>query len=396
MTRENERDAFSASKDRFLMQVVCDRRLGEAATKIAVLLVTGHANRREFDETGTLAAWPSMRTMASRTGLFKSRIDRAVRLLEETGHVVVERPEKRGATHHNRYVLVTNGRTDAANPDDMNGRTTVASPDRRNGRTDAANQKCVNGRTGGDAMAAPVGPKPLEKTLEGRGRAQRAPAPVSDAVLEGVEDLPLGHHDRPPAESAGPGARERARPATAIDQDLERGHEYDEGELSLVPADASDEEPPSSAFAILGETATSGDLDRWAVAEREAGFVVISNRAAVQALTAVWGDLLPDPEGYADRATAGFVARSSDAAEQAVRATVAALKATGSPEAAGRVWARHLDALTLVFAAAGRGPQVATNAIEAFRAAMSRDKARRHPTREAAKTATKCEVPAHG
>ncbi|AWX93991.1 hypothetical protein DPM13_16325 [Paracoccus mutanolyticus] len=49
---------------------------------------------KDFEATGELAAWPSERTLNAETGMFRSQIGRAVKALEENGHLVVHRPEK--------------------------------------------------------------------------------------------------------------------------------------------------------------------------------------------------------------------------------------------------------------------------------------------------------------
>lgn len=347
-----ERDPFSVALDQFLLEVACDARVKEAGAKVAILLARRYANREHFEATGILVAWPSMRTIAKLLGLFRSRVERGLKLLEETGHVSVDRPEKRGATHHNRYTLhfdngrtdaaideEENGRTDAANSKDPIGRTTVANSI---GRTDAANDGGVIGRIGADAMAAPVGPNLLDNPLEGAGALCARPAPISTVEVEDDDqgiDLIFSETD------AETGARDRARQP-------EVG--------SSAPFSASDHSPaavPSTEefHAVEVGFVTLHDLDRLAAEERaaEAAETAIvdacDNEAdpvdnAANALKALHGSALDDPLGLASDLLDGFPEGDPEAADRAATFVAKALRRAGSNAAARPIWdgTRHI------------------------------------------------------
>ncbi|WP_101341867.1 hypothetical protein [Cereibacter azotoformans] len=233
MSAPDPQDRFSEAKEMFLLAAIQHAK-GEAAMKVAVAMTT-FASRSDFDATGALVAWPSMRTLAELTGIFRSRIDRGIKSLEASGLVTVERPEKRGATHHNRYILAAqNGRTGADNEHGPNGRTSVANSKSENGRTGADNEQASNGRTHADAKSAPVGPKyiiPTGADPAGGGAVTRDPA--SPDADEGIIDSSDEHSD------ASAGARERAR----------------SGDVQGADHPASDPEAASFVFDLVPEHA---------------------------------------------------------------------------------------------------------------------------------------------
>ncbi len=309
------RDPFAIAKERYVLDVVRHAQ-GEAATKVAIALALSFASRKEFEASGALLAWPSMRTISEATGIFRSRIERGIKALEASGHLTVERPEKRGATHHNRYVMqIPNGRTDAANPEDAIGRTNVANSADEIGRADAANQEQGIGRTDGanigrtdaDAMAAPVGPNLLDDRPDGVGAQSRPSpdAPDCGAVCD-VED-----NDQDANAAASAGARDRARltgggSLAALALEAQR----------IVPASAPETEPdPAAAYFKDGVDVSLDELDRLMAQAREA----LARQEAARAL----GDALELLDNEADELAPEIINGLVDGDEDA-RATFAA------------------------------------------------------------------------
>lgn len=271
--RSVDRDAFSKAKDDFIMSVVRSGAAGEAATKVAVTLAVMFANRAAFEGRGELTAWPSMRLLAEETGLFRSRIARALSALESAGHLLVDRPEKRGATHHNRYTLVT-----------AIGRTNVANSI---GRTDADNDTPQLAAPVRTILAAPVGPNSLEEPLEGgRALGRASAAPMQDAVsiicdgrINDADGGDLGGLEAPPAAPAvvallilgdiEPPATRPFAPVTEADL-LVGGVEP----VGIEPAPS----PP----------ATLADLDR--LQAEEAAALAYAAEVAEDDLSTLWGD----------------------------------------------------------------------------------------------------------
>lgn len=269
----SQRPSFAEAKDVFLLSVSDHPAVGEAACKVAIRLALSYANREEYERTGRLIAWPSSRSLSAKTGLFRSRVERGIRSLEDCGLVTVERPEKRGATHHNRYLLhFAIGRTDAANSEGEIGRTAVANSGAGIGRTDAAIEKEGIGRTDGAAMAAPVGPNSLEKPLEGAGALAARPAPVLED--EGViyrekakqgaeEDADVGARDRAPVSLP---ASTNSVPVTMEDLDRleaeERAGCAPEGAPAPIPpaADLPDDDDEEVEVVFQADPMPSGDV----------------------------------------------------------------------------------------------------------------------------------------
>ncbi|PZX27519.1 hypothetical protein H9N28_07145 [Rhodobacter capsulatus] len=287
------RDPFAIAKERYVLDVVRHAQ-GEAATKVAIALALSIASRKEFEASGALLAWPSMRTISEATGIFRSRIERGVKALEASGHLTVERPEKRGATHHNRYILqIPYGRTDAANPDDAIGRTTVANSADEIGRADAANREQGIGRTAGanigrtdaDAMAAPVGPNLTENPPDGAG-ASTPPAP--DTPEDGaVCDVEAQDQDANAATSAG--AVERARLTSGVSSLADRAREAQ----TLIPVTAVDcGDDPAALHFKDGVDVSLDEFDRLHAQAREA----LARQDAARAL----GDALELLDNEAD------------------------------------------------------------------------------------------------
>jgi hypothetical protein len=181
--RRQARDPYAEARDMFIMRVVAEPRATEAAVKIAVAMAVGHVNRIAFERNETLTAWPSMRTIAFKLGMFRGRVARALALLEEIGLITIVRPDKRGATHHNRYVLHHVARLLDQETGDGIGLTTVANSGEKNGLIVEDNieaEKGAIGLSGEDAMASPVGPKSIEEPPEGAGALSARPALTTD------------------------------------------------------------------------------------------------------------------------------------------------------------------------------------------------------------------------
>ncbi len=187
------RDPFSAARDDFVMAVLRHVQ-GEAAVKVAIALVVNYASRAEFERTGRLVAWPSLRTVAEMVGMFRGRLSRGLAILEDGGWLTIERPVKRGVGHHFKYFLnVVEAAPAAAEAPKRKrsdtskttatvgaiGPTTVANSDAAIGLGAEANQQAAIGLTGEDELASPVRTNLLEDTLEGAGAHSARPAPCS-------------------------------------------------------------------------------------------------------------------------------------------------------------------------------------------------------------------------
>lgn len=175
--RPSRRDAFAEAKDAFIMSVVRDRTKKASAVKLAVTMAIRFANRKHFEETRELVAWPSQRKLSEETEMFRSQIDRAARALETSGHFVVQRSEKRGS---NRYVMcVADGRTHAATEGRDSGRTNCATSLAEDGRSGAAIVEGGAAACVRPLVAAPVRPNSYEEPLDDADAHSR---PLSDSA----------------------------------------------------------------------------------------------------------------------------------------------------------------------------------------------------------------------
>ena len=355
-------DAFSEAKDDFIMAIVRDGTIGEAATKIAVTLAIGFANRAAFEERGELTAWPSMRLLAQETRLFRSRIDRALKALEAAGHLVIARPEKRGAKHHNRYTLVgANVRTSAAIKSPSIGRTDVANSI---GRIDAAidaPQLAAPART---ILAAPVGPNSLEEPLEGAGALNARPAPVQDRDGYSSKDTnPDAQDERALWGLEGPQGAHAADPVSEIAADIEppetRPFVISEGQVEprgqAIQFDRGDDPYPS-------EPVTLADLERLAAEEAEPR---APYEAAEDRLAAIWGD----PEVNLRRHTEDAVEGLSSGCQLSLarfRNDMKELLEGAFPLNRRDFLATHMEIIQDLIAEVGGGRSYAENVVDAF------------------------------
>jgi DNA-binding MarR family transcriptional regulator len=251
MADDNRPDRFSAAQHQYLLAVAKNKDIQEAPLKTAIALTLAFADRREFEETGRLAADPTMRKLADETGLFRSRITRAIAALEDAELLAVERPEKRGAGHQNRYLmLLPIGRMDA---DNSNGRT-GADNESRIGRTTVSNS---NGRTRADGMAAPVRPilaAPVRPNCNSytdsnynQMRTKGAGAPSGAPQAPFQDDHPLVENDQKfTDQNSDPGDLGAQRCPPSPDPDT--ASDYPEGNASdseeREPCEPSEIEPP--------------------------------------------------------------------------------------------------------------------------------------------------------
>ncbi|WP_417264551.1 helix-turn-helix domain-containing protein [Celeribacter sp.] len=382
--QKKERDPFAEAKDAYLKGLVRDGKLGEAAVKIAVELTIGFANRLEFEATGALVAWPSMRTLSEETGLFKSRIERAIKLLEETGHIVVDRPEKRGATHHNRYTLKI-----------------------QNVRTGADNKKPKKVRTGADALSAPIGTKTLEKPLELGAGAQTRHAPeehhgvlhraddVSETQAHDVieedattyESVIHGHEARdaasatvhlsPSSASASPSAADKEHHRQIMGEEWEPDHTPVPDPTLSIPDDLPPTCPDEDVLGdAVPEELWGCDLDDdqwdWDYHEEAESFAAACDEA-ISELEDVIGDwLLVDPIYLINSVVDGFTgARSRPSAYTAV--DVLRDTFTGRGEEARQPWSEVQRILRELLILKTDSHEKGREAVEALAAALAEE-----------------------
>jgi DNA-binding transcriptional regulator YhcF (GntR family) len=86
---------FRDVKLQWLQQLSCDRDLSDSARSVALYIVTTHLNGH------TEKAWPSYQTIADATGKSVKTIQRAVRELEVTGWLEIQRGN--GIGHNTEY-----------------------------------------------------------------------------------------------------------------------------------------------------------------------------------------------------------------------------------------------------------------------------------------------------
>jgi hypothetical protein len=114
--QESKRDPFAVARDEFLNKLAADVRLPArqraSAFKVAWKLTT-LANRKMFNETGRLRAWPGLETMAKDLAMTKHTVIEAVRLLEAAGYLFI-RQGKPGRNTPNGYrMLIPNSAASA-------------------------------------------------------------------------------------------------------------------------------------------------------------------------------------------------------------------------------------------------------------------------------------------
>ncbi len=374
MSDPDPQDRFSEAKAAFLLSAIRHAK-GEAATKVAIAMMT-FASRSDFDATGALMAWPSMRTLADLTGIFRSRIDRGIKSLEASGLVTVERPDKRGATHHNRYILAArNGRTGADNAHGPNGRTSVANSKSENGRTGADNAHGPNGRTHADAKSAPVGPKyiiPTGADPAGGGAVTRDPA--SPDADQGIIDPSDEHSD------ASAGARERARSADAQGADHPASDpEVASFDLDLVPEHAPVDGTVPMPVLRRGQHISLAERDAlsagWLQAEgpmmddeEDEGPCPIT--AAAAELAEIHGETLGDLEAFADQVLDGFGGGLPEPAERAAFRAAKVIRAATAAGDAGHLWLVHKAVIFRLLERSTGGRTAAMAALARYDAAV--------------------------
>lgn len=359
-TKEVKRHPFSEAKDRFALGVASDRRLGEAAVKVAVVLVLGFANRDRFLECGKLKAWPSMRLLAKRTGMFRGRIDRALKALEVTGHLTVERPEKRGATHHNTYTLNVIGRADEANSEEGNDLTTVTNSI---GRADEANsnaEKDQIGRTDEAAMASRVDPNLLEKPHDGGRALGRASACQNEGggfsvIEEENSDVEAG---RDISALDGPNI-------TPSDLSLRRSASEEKDNYTGTPVTLADLERLAAEERAAIDTAQVDPPDTCFSQAPEPDPEVLAS----EALAALHGDALADPEGFVIDVLDGFPEGNIEAADRAARISARLLLRSG--DRASLVWRDHRNIVRLLFQNLTGSTELADAAAADFHACVA-------------------------
>jgi DNA-binding transcriptional regulator YhcF (GntR family) len=86
---------FREVKLQWLQQLNCDKSLSDSARSVALYIITTHLNGH------TEKAWPSCQTIADATGKRVKTIQRAVRELEFSGWLEVERGN--GVGHHTEH-----------------------------------------------------------------------------------------------------------------------------------------------------------------------------------------------------------------------------------------------------------------------------------------------------
>jgi hypothetical protein len=93
---------FNRRRFIWLDQVMTDGKLAASAFKVAYKL------GQHFNEAQGGAAWPSIQTISAGTALPKTVVMRAVRGLQERGHLAIE-ARRQGRGHSNRYLMVLKG-----------------------------------------------------------------------------------------------------------------------------------------------------------------------------------------------------------------------------------------------------------------------------------------------
>jgi hypothetical protein len=119
MSTSHVKDVFG-----FLNEVCADSEINGAAMKVAYAIT-------QFINWETGVAFPSLETLAEKTGLYPYSVRRAVKILVERGHIGFE-PGKQGRGHPNRYWLLKRDETGeekkAADREPAPSRAASASP----------------------------------------------------------------------------------------------------------------------------------------------------------------------------------------------------------------------------------------------------------------------------
>lgn len=389
-----ERDVF------VLRQLMLDFSLPHHAAQIGGLIAL-HVN---FESGVAEVGYPAL---VAQTNLSEDTISRAVRAMDQAGHLAVEYGRGRSQTNKIAWVIKPDTRSGGflgmAKELIVPSRGRVRNTASERGFPDQENPAGERGFTGENPATRREKPRKLaEKTqlvcgtntqtntqLNTQGaeaRSRAAQAPPQDEGGSSVED------DFQLLEDDVDGRAQRA-PITVSEADHP-------AEQTVVPAPAAEKEPASltSGNAATGyvSTVTEADLDAREAEELEAEiardpfFAEDDNplpagwdaKPAIHALRDLWGQALPEPDAYVEDLIAAFVANDPVAQEFAVGTTMAIYVNAPMQERFAR-WPAHLDAVKAIFAANGRGPNVAEKATAAFQAAMRTEKAQRAAARPA-------------
>lgn len=171
-------DDFTATKFRWLDQVVADRELSPLTFHVAYL-IAGHLNRSDGQ------AWPSQSTLAGLLDVTDRAVRKCVDQLLERHHLGVERESRRGS---NRYTPILRDRNNGSSPDraetgtvvplseGLTGTTVPPSglDDRNSGSSPDAFER--NNGSGGTGTVVP--PNPLIEPFD-RERGKNPPSPIA-------------------------------------------------------------------------------------------------------------------------------------------------------------------------------------------------------------------------
>ncbi len=377
------RDPFSAAKDDLLLTIGGHPCADENALKVSIWMVKEHANRREFEATGTVTAWPSIRLLASETGLTKSRVQRGIERLELMGVMRVERPEKRGAKHHNVYSLSAMWLRDRHDIErdigTMKEETQVKKKSKNvranvdihfdgNVRNDTDIENGLSVRTGDAEMSSQADPNLLEDHLEGDGAPLGAPqSPVQE----------LRPHDKNlTAERCGTVADDRDQPPLPSDGPQEGDEpifDYDDRDLPEIPADVADRfRQEDEAWPPPETEADPEDLDDdlWLTDDlmtepsEDGAFT-----AAIRDLRALHGADILDLEAFALDFTDGFLWSDFKARERAARCITKVLLQAGADAQA--IWADHVKILKRLAIGNGQSHDAALATMANYHSAVA-------------------------
>jgi predicted transcriptional regulator len=94
MSRSNIKGAFERARDRWNCALICTatEELGRGAASVftVAILMNMHVNRKEFERSGHLLAFPSLDRLAFMAGLAKSTVQRAIKRLTKLGLLAVK------------------------------------------------------------------------------------------------------------------------------------------------------------------------------------------------------------------------------------------------------------------------------------------------------------------
>src|SRR5208282_5222996 len=101
----NSRTGFNQMRDAFQWQLLADKELNTPAEVKIGVAISLLLNRKDYDRGGVLHAWPSLDTIAERTGTSRSTARRVIRKIATLGHIrIIE--GGCGTRSPHRYVAV--------------------------------------------------------------------------------------------------------------------------------------------------------------------------------------------------------------------------------------------------------------------------------------------------